>query len=62
MPMKAGFFGKDHLERFTFSINGQTKINDRLTVEQESTIRIEAPWTIWETPLKDIVNLPETSI
>jgi TonB-linked SusC/RagA family outer membrane protein len=55
---EGGIFGKDHLERFTFSINGQTKINDRLTVRTRVNYSDRSTLDNLGNPLKDIVNLP----
>lgn len=55
---EGGIFGKDHLERFTFSINGQTKINDRLTVRAKVNYSDRSTLDNLGNPLREIVNLP----
>ena len=55
---EGGIFGKDHLERFTFSINGQTKISDRLTARARINYSDRSTLDNLGNPLRDIVNLP----
>jgi TonB-linked SusC/RagA family outer membrane protein len=55
---EGGIFGKDHLERFTFNINGQTQITDKFTVRARVNYTDRATLDNLNNPLQDIVNLP----
>lgn len=55
---ESGIFGKDHLERFTFSMDGQTQINDKLNVRASVNYSDRATLDNLGNPLGDIVNLP----